>query len=146
MEGLVNLASYLIESQAEWMTADGRVQQSSLDEIKVICFVSDSGKSDLFVTHSVFERRPRLQGLWTRFLFLDGDLLEGVLPHNLLDWPRQGYLAVPPQARANRQRVFVPRSSLVATELRGVVGGGHSMTAKPDTVRLPGERQIRMFE
>ena len=56
-------------------------------EIKALCFISESGKADLFTVDSLFQRRPKLPGLWARFTFRDGEQLDGILPHNLLDWP-----------------------------------------------------------
>ncbi len=145
VDGLINPASYLDSDRIEWITLDGRLQLSTLEECKALCFVSEAGRTDLFTTHNLFERRPRVPGLWTRFAFRDGSLLEGVLPHNLLDWPAAGYLAIPPQARANRQRVFIPRSALTGTELRGVIGGGGPDARKKESVPPTG-RQISMFD
>ena len=114
--------SYLLTSGIELITLDGNVQSIPYSGIKAVCFVSEAGESDLFTEHNLFERRPKVAGLWTRFTFRDGDRLDGILSHNLLDWPEAGYLITPPRAGAARQRVFVPRAALVGTELRGVVG------------------------
>ncbi|MFL6415714.1 MAG: DUF6982 domain-containing protein [Bryobacteraceae bacterium] len=106
----------------EVITQGGTLQPLVPAEIKAICFVSEGGKADLFTVDALFERRPKLPGLWTRFTFRDGEKLDGVLPHNLLDWPQEGYLLIPPKASSTRQRVFVPRSALLDAECRGVVG------------------------
>lgn len=112
-----------------------------------MCFVSETGKADLFSEHNVFERRPRAPGLWTRFIFRDGAVLDGVLPHNLLEWPTSGYLIVPPQARPNRQRVFIPRIALTGTELRGIVGGwGRRMSKGGEMAPDQRARQLTIFD
>lgn len=122
LEGYVNSGSYLLETGIEFITLEGNLQSSAYAEAKALCFVSGTGEDDLFRTDKVFERRPKIAGLWTRFWFRDGDRLDGVLAHNLLDWPAAGYLLTPPKASAARQRVFIPRAALAGTELRGVVG------------------------
>lgn len=146
VDGLINPSEYLNSGQIEWITVDGRLQLSPLQDCKALCFVSEAGKGDLFTVHNLFERRPRVQGLWTRFAFRDGGMLDGILSHNLLDWPEAGYLAVPPQARANRQRVFIPRTALTSTELLGVVGAGSAFLRKGDRIKIAAGRQISMFD
>ena len=127
VEGVVNPAAYLLEDRLELITLSGTLLTAPYTDFKALCFVSESGPPDLFSEHPFFERRPKVPGLWTRFTFRDGDRLDGILSHNLLDWPPAGYFVSPPKAGATRQRVFIPRAALVATELRGVVGA--SITA-----------------
>jgi hypothetical protein len=104
------------------ITRDGNLQTVGYGEFKALCFAAENAPADLFNSHNLFERRPKTQGLWARFTFCDGDVLDGLLPHNLLDWPAAGYLIVPPKAGAARQRVFIPRPALRNTEMKGVVG------------------------
>ncbi len=145
-DGIINPATYLRDSVIEWITPDGRLQLCPLEECKALCFVTETGKPDLFTDHSLFERRPRVPGLWTRFVFRDGSLLDGILSHNLLEWPNSGYFIVPPHAKATRQKVFIPRAALVRTELRGVVGGlGPAATKREELSPRPG-RQLTMFD
>ena len=106
----------------EFISLTGAFQAVEHAEVKAICLVSESGEPDLFTYHNRFERRPKVPGLWTRFSFRDGDQLDGILSHNLLEWPELGFSLIPPRAGPTRQRVFVPRHALSTTELRGVVG------------------------
>jgi hypothetical protein len=145
-EGLVSPGSYLFNDHVEWITPDGRLRDCSFENLKALCFVSENGKADLFTEHNLFERRPRAPGLWTRFVFRDGAVLDGILSHNLLEWPAAGYFVVPPQARANRQKVFIPRAALAGTELRGVVGGAGRGAVKLDTSAGGSERQLSIFD
>ena len=146
-EGIIDPSRYLLpDDTLEWITPDGHLQFCPFSDCKALCFVSETGKPDLFVEHNLFERRPRVPGLWTRFLFRDGAQLEGVLSHHLLDWPPSGYFATPPQARANRQRVFIPRLALTATELRGVIGGAKSPAAPADAKTVRPDQQLNIFD
>jgi hypothetical protein len=145
LECIVNPSVYLCDSQIEVLTTGGMLYAVSYEEVKAICFFSSLGTPDLFTTHTSFERRPKIPGLWARFTFRDGDRLEGVLPHNLLEWPATGYLITPPRAAATRQRVFLPRTALTATELLGVMGAARVTVPR----RQPSEsssRQLTIFD
>ncbi|MGA8596420.1 MAG: hypothetical protein WB676_17050 [Bryobacteraceae bacterium] len=142
LEGFVNPATFLLNDGVEILTVTGVVQTIPYTELKAVCFVSEPGRCDLFDSHPVFERRPRLPGLWTRFILRDGDEIDGVLPHNLADWPKQGYVIIPPRASAPRQRIFIPREALKKTELQGVIG---TIRAK-SSQKKPSSDQLKMFD
>jgi len=131
----------------ELITQGGSLQALAPSDIKALCFISEGGKADLFTSDPLFQRRPKLPGLWARFTFRDGEKLDGILPHNLIDWPEQGYLLVPPKASSSRQRVFIPRSALADTECLGVVGrpspGG---TKRPSRAGITPGEQLPMFD
>ena len=147
MEGVVNPSAYLLETAVEFITRDGTLQRIEYGDVKALCFISESGKLNLFSDANLFERRPKIPGLWVRFIFRDGDQLDGVLPHNLVDWPNAGYLIVPPRASGARQRVFLPRAAISGTELRGIVG---RVTAAPSPLKKPSQNsedgQLSMFD
>lgn len=144
LEGIVNPAAYLESPGAEGpercelISASGTLTPVPYSEVKAVCFVSESGDPRLFSFNTAFERRPRTPGLWTRFTFRDGDQLEGILSNNLIEWPAHGYLATPPFVSGLRQRVFIPRTALTATELRGVIGaaGEKKLRRRPSTGQL----------
>ena len=147
MEAIVSPGSYLGEAHIELITAGGSLQFAPYTEVKALCFASERGRDDLFREHNLFERRPKVPGLWTRFTFRDGDKLDGILPHSLLDWPVRGYLVTPPRAGVGRQLVFIPRAALSGTELLGVVG----VSAIADGARKRGARtenaaQLTIFD
>jgi hypothetical protein len=148
MDAVVHPGAYLLPDCIELISADGKLHAAAYDVVKALCFISEPGHADLFGEHKLFERRPKVPGLWTRFTFRDADKLDGILPHNMLEWPKEGYLITPPRANANRQRVFIPRAALLATELRGVVGTsapGASRRRKAEPSEPDGE-QLRMFD
>lgn len=147
VEGIVNPPGYLLEDHVELITLSGSLQNVHYGEFKALCFVSEAGTADLFTEHNLFERRPKVPGLWTRFSFRDGDRLDGILSHNLLDWPQMGYLITPPRAGASRQRVFIPRAAVIKTELRGVVGTSSASAAlRKRTGRGRDQDQLTMFD
>lgn len=121
-EGFASFASFSAVEPVEFISRSGDHQALAHTDIKALCLVTETGDFDLFRHFSLFERRPKVPGLWTRFTFRDGDRLDGILSHNLLDWPDAGYTITPPKVGPTRQRVFIPRAALIGTELRGVVG------------------------
>lgn len=146
-EVIVSIGTYLLDHALEFITPDGLLHQVPFADVKALCFFSESGPPDLFTSHPFFERRPKVPGLWTRFTFKDGDQLDGILSHNLIEWPAAGYLFTPPHAGSTRQRVFIPRAAVIGTELRGVVGRStvaarHAGKPQAEDVNA----QLRMFD
>jgi len=139
--------TYLLDEHLELITVDGNLQKILYGEAKALCFASEAGPADLFTTHNLFERRPKVAGLWTRFTFRDGDRLDGILSHNLLEWPPAGYFVTPPRSSATRQRIFLPRMALVGTELRGVVGRSSiASVQKREPEHTEQQAQLTMFD
>lgn len=146
VEGIISPGAYLQDAGIEIMSLEGALSVFPYPDIKALCFVHEFGDPRLFSHHNLFERRPRVPGLWTRFTLLDGDLLDGILPHNLLEWPGQGFTITPPHATGLRQRVFIPRVAVKLTELRGVVGISLAGAAQQRRRRrVTPEAQLDMF-
>jgi len=82
-----------------------------------------------------------MEGLWVRMLFRDNDLMEGILPNNLLQIDPYGFAFVPPDPFSNNQRIFVPREALRDIHVLGVVGGKATKTKKAEV-----KDQIKLFE
>ena len=142
----MNASGYLLPDAIEFMTTSGNLQLVRYLEVKAICFAPEPGPSDLFTVHNFFERRPKVPGLWTRFTLRDGARLDGILPHNLLEWPESGYLFTPPRASGARQRVYLPRTAVTATELRGVVGVGAAARQLAAAKPAKEQAQLNIFD
>jgi hypothetical protein len=140
----LNPADSLREAHVEMITAGGVLQQVPYEELKAICISAAGTKTNLFVEGSAFERRPKLAGLWVRFLLRDGDRLEGILPPDLLEWPARGFWMTPPHAGPGRQRVFLARQALRNTEVLGVIGAKRWLAAKEQRP-TPRDQQLPMF-
>ncbi len=131
----------------ELMLLDGTLQIIDYNSVKAVCFSAEGAPADLFQNETAFERRPKTAGLWASFRLRDDDVLEGILPHNLLEWPAQGYLLTPPRANVYRQRVFLPRLAVRETALRGIIGKGSAFEKKAAAKKLdPSGRQMSMFD
>ena len=55
-------------------------------------------------------------------VFNDGEVMDGVMPNNLLSWDTAGFAVTPPEPDGNNQKVFVPRQALKSIQVLGVVG------------------------
>lgn len=141
LAGYVNPVSYLQPAGVELLTEAGNVTTIPYDEIKTVAFVRD------FVSPASPERltfltRPKMTGLWVSFRFRDGEVLEGILPNNLLQIGHHGFVVIPPDPNGNQQRVFVPRQAVLAVEVLGVVGSSLRKRKAPPV----SPDQIRLFE
>jgi hypothetical protein len=120
LSGFVNAFSYLQPTCVELLKPDGALVLLPYDEVKSVCFVKDfEAEAE---PRRIFMNRPKLEGLWVRMFFRDGEVLDGILPNNLLAWDIAGFTVTPPEPDANNQRVFVPRPALKSIQVLGVVG------------------------
>lgn len=120
LTGFVNVFSYLQPNAVEILKPDGTLVLLPYDEVKSVCFVRDFETET--ETGKIFMTRPKLEGVWVRMLFRDGEVLDGILPNNLLAWDITGFTVTPPEPDSNNQRIFVPRSALQSIQVLGVVG------------------------
>lgn len=118
--GYVNALSYLQPKSIELLKPDGALALLPYEEVKSVSFVRDFEAEP--EPARVFLTRPKLEGLWARMTFRDGEVMDGVLPNNLLSWDVAGYTVTPPESDSNNQRVFVPRQALKSIQILGVVG------------------------
>lgn len=142
LSGYLNPVSFLQPVGVELLSAEGNIATVPYTDIKSIAFVRDFDQGAP-PERQVFQNRPKMEGLWIRLGFRDGDVMEGVIPNNLLALEHYGFTLVPPDAYSNQQRVFVPRASLQSVEVLGVVG---SPLKKPKTKPAAGKEQFGLFE
>lgn len=103
------------------LTPDGSHEQIPLARIRSLYFVREFN-SDFEPERKSFLSRPKLDGLWIRLRYTDGETLEGVVPNDLLALLDNGVQFTPPDLNSNTDRIFVPRSALSSLTVLGVVG------------------------
>jgi hypothetical protein len=141
MAGYVNPASFLQPDGVELLSDQGHASIVPYTEIKLVAFVKEfEGGAD--PQRQVFLTRPKMAGLWVNLRFRDGAVLEGIIPNNLMQLEASGFTVIPPDSFGNRQRVWAPRSSLVAVEVLGVVGS----PLKKRKGKPPAREQIGLFD
>lgn len=142
LSGFVNPQGYLLSDGLELMTQSGSVSIVPYDEVKLVCFVRDFQQGEPRKELRLFTTRPKLEGLWLRMHFRDGDAMDGILSNNLLQLDTFGFSVVPPDPGFQNQRVFVPRAALSRIQVLGVVGSPLRMPRKP---KLTAKEQLEMF-
>jgi hypothetical protein len=141
LAGFVNPVSYLQPTGVELLSTQGNMLTVPYGEIRTLSFVRNfEGAGD--PGRKLFNARPKMEGLWVSFQFRDGEVMEGVLPNNLLQLEYYGFTILPPDPYSNHQRVFIPRAALQAVEVLGVVG---SPLRKRKAKAAP-EEQIGLFD
>jgi hypothetical protein len=103
------------------LTPDGEHMEIPLSRIRSVYFVREFS-NDFEPERKAFLSRPKLDGLWVRLRFTDGETLEGVVPNDLLALLDNGVQITPPDLSSSTDRIFVPRTALSELTVLGVVG------------------------
>ena len=133
-------AAFIAEGKVEVMNTAGNVVTIDLRDIKGVYFVREFGDSESLV-RKTFASRPRVEGLWVRLRFRDNEVIEGMMPNDLLQDGAEGFSIIPPDPRSNTQRIFVPRSALAEMTVMGVIGEKTGRRGR----RPEDTRQVSMF-
>ncbi len=142
LSGFVNPQSYLLAEGLELLSQSGAVSIVPYQEIKFVCFVRDFQQGEPRKELRLFGTRPKMEGLWVRMRFRDGDAMDGMLANNLLALDSYGFSVIPPDPGFQNQRIFVPKAALSGLQVLGVVGS-------PLRLRKPkpaAKEQLEMFD
>src|SRR5882724_8375382 len=91
VSGFVNPQSYLLAEGLELLSQGGAVRVLPYGEIKLVCFVRDFQQGEPKKELRLFTTRPKMEGLWIRMRFRDGDAMDGLLTNNLLHLDTYGF-------------------------------------------------------
>ncbi len=122
------------------LTPEGEHEEIALGRVRSIYFVrefSDEYESE----RKAFLSRPKLEGLWVRLRYHDGDTQEGVVPNDLLSLLDNGLQITPPDLNSSTDRIFVPRAALAEVTVLGVVG----IARRKPAAAAAGAAQPRLF-
>ena len=122
------------------LTPDGEHQELALGRVRSIYFVREFS-DDFEPERKAFLSRPKLDGLWVRLRYADGDCIEGVVPNDLLSLLDNGIQITPPDLNSTTDRIFIPRSALSALTVLGVVG----IARRKPAAAAAGAAQPRLF-
>ena len=128
------MPEFVADGKLELMNTAGNVVTIELREVKGVYFVREFGDSES-LTRKTFTSRPRTEGLWVRLRFRDNEIIEGMMPNDLLQEGDEGFSIIPPDTRSNTQRIFVPRSALaemtvIARDRREEVGAARPASGR----------------
>jgi hypothetical protein len=134
IQGYVVAEDFLVHGKVELLNTAGNVLLVDLAEIKGVYYVRDfSDFSSL--QRKTFTTRPRVEGLWVRLRFRDGEILEGLMPNELTLVRAEGYFLNPPDTRGNVQRIFAPRSAVSELTVLAVIGAAARRRRQGDTAQ-----------
>jgi hypothetical protein len=150
IKGFVDSTSYLGPNGIQMLDRQGRTVVIPLAEIKGVFFVRDFDGNRQRSERKLFQSRPRLAGLWVQMTFKDKEVLEGLLPSNLVELSPEGFLVTPADLYSNNLKIFVPRTALSEINVLGVISNGRLRRLSQEGSGVPGEpatseRQIRLF-
>ncbi len=145
IKGFLDPKGYLA-SEIEVLDREGRLVHVPMSEIKAVFFVRDFEGNPDRAERKVFRSRPRLAGLWVRMTFKDNEVLEALLPNNLLEVDPLGYLVTPPDVYSNNLRFFIPRTALTEMEVIrrdiGWSGQAHVTARRPSAGNCHGRAPV----
>jgi len=121
LRGYLNPARLGQVDPVDVLTPEGEHIQVPISRVRSIYFVREF-TDDFEPGRKAFLSRPKLDGLWVRLRFPDGETLEGVVPNDLLALLDNGLQITPPDLNSSTDRIFVPRSALSEVTVLGVVG------------------------
>jgi hypothetical protein len=121
LRGYLNAGRLGQTDSIDLLTQDGEHQAIPVAKIRSIYFVREF--SDQFEPErKAFLSRPKLDGLWVRLRYADGESLEGLIPNDLISLLDNGLHITPPDLNSSTDHIFVPRSALSEVTVLGVVG------------------------
>ncbi|HWG57956.1 MAG TPA: hypothetical protein VN661_02805 [Candidatus Acidoferrales bacterium] len=135
--GYINPAILGRADSLDLLTPEGEHSPLALKDIKSVYFVREFTEP-FEPERKTFLSRPKLDGLWIRLRFHDEDVIEGIVPNNLLDLLDAGVQITPPDLHGNTVRMFVPRLAIRELSVLGVVGAARRSLERPRGGRVRG--------
>ena len=129
VKGYVNATSLGHGEVIDVLTPEGEHRSIAAGDVKCVHFVREFNAS-FELERKTFLSRPKIDGLWVRLHFRDEDVMEGIVPNDLVDLLNSGVQLTPPDLHGNTLRLFVPRSALLEMKVLGVVGGARHATRR----------------
>ena len=142
LSGFVNPQNYLLQDGLELLSQEGAVTIVPYGDVKLVCFVRDFQQGEPRKELRLFTTRPKMEGLWIRMRFRDGDAMDGLLSNNLLQLEPYGFSVIPPDPGFQNQRVFIPRAAVTEVQVMGVIGSPLRIRKTKPTPK----EQIDLFE
>lgn len=121
LRGYLNTARLGQVDPIDLLTLNGEHAEVPLAKVRSIYFVREFS-DDFEPERKAFLSRPKLDGLWVRLRYNDGDTIEGVVPNDLLSLLDNGLQITPPDLNSSTDRIFIPRTALTEVTVLGVVG------------------------
>jgi hypothetical protein len=121
LRGYINPGRLGNAEPIDLLTTEGEHVEIQMERVRSIYFVREFS-DDFEPERKAFLSRPKLDGLWVKLRYNDGETLEGVVPNDLLALLDFGLHITSPDLNSSTDRIFVPRAALSEVTVLGVVG------------------------
>jgi hypothetical protein len=96
------------------------VEEISIKDVKAVFYVN-SFNGDKERNHLNFHTQaPIVHGIWMRFQFLDGEVMEGIVYNSIRYLVDPGFFVLPTDPRSNNKLVYLVKSWLVDHRVLGM--------------------------
>lgn len=136
VNGYVVAEDFLVGGKVELLNTAGNVLLIDLAEVKGVYYVREFADFNS-LQRKTFTTRPRVEGLWLRLRFRDGEILEGLMPNDLTQVRPEGFFLNPPDTRGNIQRIFAPRTAVAELTVLAVIGAAAKRRRQPAAQEMP---------
>jgi hypothetical protein len=143
-KGYINPSNLGRADAIDLLTVDGEHLSTPIERVKSVYFVREF-QENFALDRKTFLSRPKLDGLWVRLRFNDGDVVEGIVTNDLLDLLDTGVQLTPPDLNGNSLRLFIPRSALAEMKVLGVVGVARRAAPGAAASKKVAESQAKLF-
>ncbi len=130
MHGYLNPSRLGLSEPLDLLATEGQHHALLLKDLRAVYFVREFSAA-YEPDRKSFLSRPKLDGLWVRLKFRDGETLEGIVTNDLLTLLDSGIQITPPDLNSATVRIFVPRTALAEMTVLGVVGIARRKPAVP---------------
>ena len=134
VHGYLNPSQLSISEPLDLLTPEGEHVSLLRKDLRAVYFVREF-TADYEPERKAFLSRPKLDGLWVRLKFHDGETLEGIIPNDLLGLLDSGVQITPPDLNGPTLRVYVPRTALAEMTVLGVVGVARRKPVPPPSIQ-----------
>ena len=146
IKGYLNPSTLGQSLEVDLLTPEGEHLSIRLAGAKCIYFVREFDEP-FEPERKSYLARPKLDGLWVRLHFQDGEEIEGIVANDLLDIHDTGLQVTPPGLHGNTLRMFVPRAALTEVKVLGVIGAARRTSRDTrGTTEHPAGTQSKLFD
>jgi Family of unknown function (DUF6982) len=89
-------------------------------EIKALFFVRKFSGDKEYCEVKFFQNQPRIDGLWVRLTFIDGETLEGIVSNSSRFLLEDGFCVIPGDPKSNNRLIYVPKAALKDFRILGM--------------------------
>lgn len=98
----------------------GEVEEVSIKDVKAVFYVNSFDGNPVRNHLNFHTRAPIVHGIWMRFQFLDGEVMEGIVFNSMRYLIDPGFFVLPTDPGSNNKLVYVVKSWLVDHRVLGL--------------------------